>query len=149
MFLCHNHVNDECMNLGCGSGEVLLTDNRTLAPPDLVEASNSLDNIGAGATNIYNINSGATWCTDNSDHDPYIDMQFTSPVLISTMLSRGSTLLSINAFSCSLRMYHVTNFTLEYSLPDNSSMLNYYTSTDEQSAANESESIKVSMYVLS
>ena len=63
-----------------------------------------------------------TWCTHSRDPDPYIDMEFTSPVLITMMISSGSVL--------SQRQYYVTNFTLEYSPPNNSSVLDYYLSTD-------------------
>ena len=108
---------------GCGSGEVILSNNRTLAPPEMVQASNSL--VGGDATDVYG--SGTSlWCTDNNDPDPYIDLQFISPVLISRMLTRGFTRLRIFT-SCSIRRYYVTNFTLEYSPLDNSSLLRYYT----------------------
>ena len=131
--------------LGCGNGEVNLSNNRTLAPLDMVQASKSLDNIGASATRIYS--SGATWCTDNNDPNPYIDLQFTSPVLISMMLSRGSIGTRLNTGiipSCSLRMFHVTNFTLEYSTPDNLSVLNYYNIIPESAAILEDKNLMVS-----
>lgn len=114
---------------GCGSGEVILSNNRTLAPPEMVQASNSLEGGGdiivADATDVYGSGT-SSWCTDNNDPDPYIDLQFTSPVLISRMLTRGFTRLRI-VISCSIRRYYVTNFTLEYSPLDNSSALRYYT----------------------
>jgi hypothetical protein len=106
----------------------------------MVQASYSLqggvDIIRADATNVYSPSPDtATWCTNNRDPDPYIDLQFTSPLLISKMLTRGYTP------TCSLRQYHVTNFTLEYSPPDNSSVLNYYTSTDESGTSSESKMV--------
>ena len=107
---------------------MVLSNNHTLAPLDMVQAPNSFE--GAVATDVYS--SGTSmWCTDKRDPDPYIDMQFTSPVLISRisrMLMRGYTWLSP---PCSLLRYYVTNFTLEHSPLDNSSVLNYYTSVDE------------------
>ena len=128
------------MIIGCGNGEVLLSNNRTLAPLDMIQASNSLeggeDIIVADATDVYSSGT-STWCTDNRDRDPYIDLQFTSPVLISRMLTRGYTWLrpaTLSRPTCSLRRYYVTNFTLEHSPPDNSSVLNYYTSVDESVA---------------
>jgi hypothetical protein len=119
---------------------VVLSNNRSLAPLDMVQASNSLESIGADATNVYSSGT-STWCTSNRDPDPYIDLQFTSPVLISRMLTRGFTRLRIVGLTCSIRQYHVTNFTLEYSPPDNSSVLNYYTSTNESGTSSESKMV--------
>jgi hypothetical protein len=110
----------------------------------MVQASNSLEGIGADATNIYSSGT-STWCTDNTDSEPYIDLQFTSPVLISKMLTRGFTWLTPPILSspvCLLRRYYVTNFTLEYSPPDNSSILNYYTSTDESGTSSENKTVR-------
>ncbi len=119
---------------------MLLSNNRTLAPLDMIQASNSLEDIiTADATDVYSSGT-TTWCTDNRDNDPYIDLQFTSPVLISRMLTRGYTRLRV-IITCSIRRYYVTNFTLEYSPPDNSSVLNYYTSTDESAASSESKMV--------
>ena len=123
---------------------MLLSNNRALAPLDMIQASNSLeggfeDIIVADATDVYSSGT-STWCTDNRDPDPYIDLQFTSPVLISRMLTRGFTRLRI-AVTCSIRRYYVTNFTLEYSPPGNSSVLNYYTSTDESETPSESKMV--------
>ena len=103
---------------------MVLSNNRTLAPLDMVQTSESLE--GGEAENVYSSGT-STWCTDDRDPDPYIDLQFTSPVLISRMLTRGYTWLSPG---CSLLRYYVTNFTLEHSPPDNSSVLNDYTSVD-------------------
>ena len=127
------------MIIGCGNGETLFSDDRTLAPPEMVQASRSLESIGAMAANVYSSGT-ATWCTDNNDPDPYVDLQFTSPVLITMMLTRGSTgLLSSCLFSRS--RYYVTNFTLEYSPLDNSSELNYYISIDESVATPDSRMV--------
>ena len=104
---------------------VLLSNNRTLAPLELVQASSSIE---ASATRIYD--SIFTWCTTDSDPDPYIDLQFTSPILISMMISTGTILIN-QILRLRLEVYYITNFTLEYSPPDSSSMLKYYTSTDE------------------
>ena len=59
-------------------------------------------------------------------------MQFTSPVLITMMISSGSVI--------GQGRYYITNFTLEYSPPNNSSVLSYYLSTDD-SAEMESEKV--------
>lgn len=101
----------------------------------MVQASNSFE--GGEAENVYSSGT-STWCTSSRDPNPYIELQFTSPVLISRMLTRGYTWLRppIQTFpACSLRRYYVTNFTLEHSPPDNSSVLNYYTSVDESNSA--------------
>ena len=123
---------------------MVLSNNRTLAPLNMVQASNSLergrDIITADATDVYSSGT-STWCTDNGDPDPYIDLQFTSPVLISKMLTRGYTRLRIAGLLCSIRLYYVTEFTLEYSPPDNSSVLNYYTSTDESGTPSEDKMV--------
>ena len=108
---------------GCEGGEILFSDNRTLAPVELVQASHDLD--GREAKRIYDY--FETWCTDSDDSDPYIDMEFTEPILITMMISSGTILNSMSR----LRMFYVTNFTLEYSPLGNSSFLTYYTSTAE------------------
>ena len=106
--------------LGCNGGEVLLTRNRTLAPPELAQASTFLI-ASLPPSKVYD--SVLTWCTTNQDADPYIEMQFTSPVLVTMMISSGSII--------GQRIYYVTNFTLEYSPPNNSSVLDYYQCTDD------------------
>ena len=62
--------------------------------------------------------------------DPYIDMQFTSPILITMIASTGTVLVRPGG----LQRYYVTNFTLEYSPAENSSTLNFYTSTRDSAA---------------
>ena len=104
--------------------------NRTLAPPELARASSTLTRQNTPASKVYD--SVVTWCTNNTDMDPYIDMEFTSPVLITTMISSGSTIIQ-TSFNGLIRLgvYYVTNFTLEHSPPDNSSVLSYYRPIDE------------------
>ena len=53
-------------------------------------------------------------------------MEFTEPLLISMMLTTGSTIVGTK-----VGIYYVTNFTLEYSSPNNASNLNYYTESEE------------------
>ena len=105
----------------------------------MVQASRS---DTSAATNVYSSGT-ATWCTNNNDPDPYIDLLFTSPVLITMMLTRGSTGFTQDRLSlqCSIRQYYVTNFTLEYSPPDNSSVLNYYTSIDESATTSDNRMV--------
>ena len=115
---------------GCKTGGVFFSLNRTLAPLDMVKFSQ--DTSAYPATYIYNFGYGEddyfyTWCTTDSDPDPYIEMELTSPVLITQILFSGRSTPSGS--------YHVTNLTLEYSLPDNATVLSYYTT--------EAESIKV------
>lgn len=98
----------------------------------MVQASGSVNSIGARATRIYD--SITTWCTNDDDPDPYIDMQFTSPILVTMMISTGSTFINP---ADSLGIYYISNFTLEHSPPDNSSMLNYYNTSTENSATPE------------
>ena len=133
-----SQIND--VRSGCRNGEVVLSNNRTLAPLDMVQASNSLE--GGEAENVYSSGT-STWCTSSRDPNPYIDLQFTSPVLISRMLTRGFTRLRIGSGTTtfSIKRYYVTNFTLEYSSLDNSSILNYYTTTDESGTPSESKTV--------
>ena len=97
--------------------------NRTLAPLGRVTASN--DAFGYPANYIYHFGYGEgeyidTWCTNaESDRDPHIEMELTSPVLITQILFSGRTGTS--------GLFHATNLTLEYSPPDNKTILNYYT----------------------
>ena len=113
----------------CRDGETLLSQNRTLAPLSMVEVS---DDISVGrATNVYNFgydgDSIDTWCTDNNDLDLRLELGFTSPILITTMISSGTIIGS--------RMFYVTNFTLEYSL-SNTSNYTYYTDENNNRKVN-------------
>lgn len=60
-----------------------------------------------------------TWCTTDTDANPYIDMGLTSPVLITQILSSGRTTPT--------ESFYVTNFTIEFSPPNETTTLNYYT----------------------
>ena len=97
--------------------------NRTLASLGRVTPSN--DAFGYPATNIYNFGYGEdeyidTWCTTRaSDPDPYVELELTSPVLITQILFSGRT--------STFGPLHATNLTLEYSPPDNITILKYYT----------------------
>ena len=89
----------------------------------MVTASQQFISFGP-ATDVYNFGyegSGGidTWCTSTSDPDSYVDMALRSPVLITQILSSGS--------SSGSSSYYVTNFTLEYSPPNNITVLNHYT----------------------
>ena len=88
----------------------------------MVRASQQLTYIGR-ATDVYNFGFGAkcidTWCTSDRDPDPYIDLELTSPVLITKILLSGR--------NNSLGSYFVTNFTLEYSPANDTTVLSYYT----------------------
>ena len=107
----------------CKTRGVFLSLNRTLAPLDMVTSSD--DASGYPATNIYNFAHAdsddyfRTWCTTDFDPDPFIKMELTSPVLITQILFSGR----FNPFGS----FHVTNLTLEYSPPDNATILSYYT----------------------
>lgn len=105
---------------GCGSNGVFLSLNRTLAPLGMVRVSDDVS--GGRVTDIYNFGSVRyidTWCTTDRDPDPYVDIELTSPVLITTILLSGK--------NSSIGSYFVTNFTLEYSPPNNKTVLSYYT----------------------
>lgn len=97
--------------------------NRTLAPPERV--TSSYYTLSYPARLAYNFGYGegeyiGTWCsTRASDPDPYVEMELTSPVLITQILFSGRT--------STLGTFHATNLTLEYSPPDNKTVLNYYT----------------------
>ena len=72
-----------------------------------------------------------TWCTDNDDPDPYVELGFTSSVLITAMISGGR--IGFTTVSLSLGTFYVTNFTLEYSHSANtnySSDWTFYTTKD-------------------
>ena len=98
--------------------------NRTLAPLGGVTSSN--DASGYPATDIYNFGYGEgeyidTWCTTRArDPNPYIELDLTSPVLITQILFSGTTNILYGPL-------HATNLTLEYSPPDNITIFNYYT----------------------
>ena len=101
----------------------------------MVTASRQLSS--GPATDVYNFgyersSSIDTWCTFTSDPDPYVDMTLTSPVLITQILSSGRTSVSSS--------FYVTNFTLEYSPPNDISILNHYTT--------ETGDIKVILYYI-
>ena len=108
---------------GCKTRGVFLSLNRTLAP--LGGVASSYESTFYPATNIYHFGYGEgeyidTWCSiAESDPDPYIEMELTSPVLITQILFSGRT--------STLGIFHATNLTLEYSLPGNKTVLNYYT----------------------
>ena len=112
------------MRADCEGGGQLLSCNTTLAPPELVQASSSLPYMPP--SEVYNTLS--TWCANDSDFNPYIDMQFTSPVLLTTIITSGTILVNQDE----LEIYYVTNFTLEYSPPENTSLLNFYSVSGER-----------------
>lgn len=96
--------------------------------------SASAESSGYPTTNFYNFghyddNFFKTWCTTDFDQNPFIEMTLTAPVLITKILSSGRTSPS--------ESYFVTNFTLEYSLPNSTNNLTYYTT--------ETGSIKVAL----
>ena len=99
---------------GCKMGGVFFSLNRTLAPLDMVTASDDTSNFGYEDGRFFK-----TWCTTDFDPDPFIEMELTSPVLITQILFSGSSTLSGS--------YHVTNLTLEYSPSNSSTVLSYYT----------------------
>ena len=95
------------------------------------------------ATNVYNFGFNGdssffrTWCTVDFDSDhPYIDMRFTSPVLITDIICSGTNTLrtrtstvSTSTFTVAV-YYYVTNFTIEFSPPDDNTNLTYYTTEE-------------------
>ena len=109
--------------IGCKTSGVFLSLKRTLAPLGRVTSSN--DASGYPATDVYNFGYGEgeyidTWCTFREiDPDPYIELELTSPVLITQILFSGTTNILFGPL-------HATNLTLEYSPPD-ITILKYYT----------------------
>ena len=96
--------------------------NRTLAPLVRVTASDYA--FGYPATDVYNFGYGEgeyidTWCTTESDGDPHIEMELTSPVLITQILFSGRT--------GTAGLFYATNLTLEYSPIGNNTTLHFYT----------------------
>lgn len=109
------------VSVGCREGAILLSKNKTLAPLELVKASSSRQ--ANPPANVYD--SVSTWCTTDDDSDPFIDLQFTSPVLVTMMATTGTNRArGINL----LGTYYITNFTLEYSSVVNSSLTSFYSS---------------------
>lgn len=109
--------------------------NRTLAPLERVTASNSA--FGYPATDVYNFGYGEgeyieTWCTTESDSDPHIKMELTSPVLITQILFSGRT--------GTAGPFYATNLTLEYSPLDNNTIFHFYST--------ETGHIKVNLLIL-
>ena len=76
------------------------------------------------ATDLYNFGYDRdsyfdTWCTtDSNSQTPFAEMELTSPVLITQILTSGR--------STPTDSYFVTKFTLEYSLPNEPTNLSYY-----------------------
>lgn len=108
----------DCEDTG---GERLISRNRSLAPLSLVEASGQVSTLPK--ENVYNFahaGSGvSSWCVSENNPERYIVLGFTSPVLITALLSSGR--------SSALYVYYVTNFTLEYALtPGDSANFTYY-----------------------
>ena len=108
----------DCEDTG---GERLISQNRSLAPLSLVEASGQ---VSSGPKEyVYNFayagSEESTWCLFETNPERYIVLGFTSPVLITALLSSGR--------SSALYVYYVTNFTLEYALtPGDSANFMYY-----------------------
>lgn len=62
-----------------------------------------------------------TWCTWSTDLDRYIIINFSTPVLITSIISSGTTEERTGGF----QTFHVTNFTLEYlTIENNTEMYN-------------------------
>ena len=114
--------------------------NRTLAPLDMITASG--DQSIYPATDVYNFGFNGTdlffntWCTVDFDSDhPFIEMELTSPVLITSIVCSGTTSLRSRQTTTTLTTlrpvyYYVTNFTIEFSPPDNTTTLSYYTTEE-------------------
>ena len=107
---------------GCGDKGVFLNLNKTLAPLGMISASHAT--TAYPVTDLYNFGYYRdgffkTWCTtDFNSPTPFAEMELTSPVLITQILTSGR--------STPTDTYFVTNFTLEYSLPNDPTNLSYY-----------------------
>lgn len=114
---------------GCAGGNTIISRDPSITPPGLITASNSLTSPNSPPANVlnfgYNGDDFRTWCTDTNDPNPYIVIRFSSPVVITSFISCGTTDF---AFSV-LDHFHVTNFTLEYQL--NNSQYEFYKTEDD------------------
>ena len=116
--LVHNNI----LYAGCEGQVVLLSNDRTIAPFELVKVSKNitfLENLDF--TSVYNFGSDAfvdAWCTDSFDPRPEVELGFSEPVLITAMISGGRIESNSVAGSAS----YVTQFTLESIPPDDLSV---------------------------
>lgn len=105
---------------GCRDGPWLLSQNRTLAPLAMIDASS--DSV-TSKSNVYNFgydgSSIITWCTWSSDTNIHVELGFTSTILITSVISSGR--ISHSTLTDSLGMFYVSNFTLEHSLSSSAS----------------------------
>ena len=78
-----------------------------------VSPANDVVNFGIGEFNV--------WCTNNNAINPYILLNFTSPVVITGLVSGG--------YNTSSRISYVTKFTIEYSTPLHPDNFTFYSTS--------------------
>ena len=100
---------------GCGTSGQIVSLDMDLLPDTGISASNSRSSYPVRDIIKFGIEGIDVWCTDTAaDNNPYILLSFTTPVVITGLVSGG--------YNYDSRERHVTNFTIEYSSlldPDN------------------------------
>ena len=117
-FICMTLAKFLHVAIGCGGREVLLSIDRTIAPFDLVSVSNNVSEPpNLDYTAVYNFGYDAfldSWCTDNNDRNPVVELGFTEPLLITALISGGR--IESNSIPGKRSESYVTEFTLEHSI---------------------------------
>ena len=111
---------------GCSGEVVLLSNNRTIAPFELVEVSGNISFLDTlGFTSVYNFGNDEfldSWCTSNLDPKRQVLLGFTEPILITAMISGGR----IESDSAPRSASYVTRFQMESIPPNNLSIWKSY-----------------------
>ena len=116
--------------LGCNGAEILLSANRSIAPFELVRVSKNVtqpENLDY--TRVYNFGYDQfldAWCSDNYDPMPEVELGFSTPVVITGIISGGRIESSTSEGSSS----YVSRFTLQYVPIDKPSTWIFYTTED-------------------
>ena len=92
-----------------------------LLPATSISASSSVSVYPATDVVNFGINEFDVWCTYNYAIDPYILLDFTSPVMITGLVSGG--------YNTDTRTSYVTKFTVEYSTPLHPDNFTFYSTS--------------------
>ena len=92
-----------------------------LLPVTGISASSSRSFYPATDVVNFGIEEFNVWCTNNDAINPYILLNFTSPVVITGLVSGG--------YNTSSRISYVTKFTIEYSTPLDPDNFTFYSTS--------------------
>ena len=92
-----------------------------LLPVTGISASSSRSFYPATDVVNFGIEEFNVWCTNNDAINPYILLNFTSPVVITGLVSGG--------YNTSSRISYVTKFTIEYSTPLHPDNFTFYSTS--------------------